>query len=167
MHWKIQLQVASILIKFMWCHFNWKYILHKSDEIIWTWLMFQRFPEQPVAAATNDPSEELIKTTNDTHTQIYIYIHIYIYGCDIAPVIFLAVIVCKPLDSGVEWADRSWSRALTLCSLYIFSFKAQQTRKEKVLHLTSNFPFNCKLAQLWHAGKAGLSLLWLMHYVIL
>lgn len=35
MHWKIKLQVASILIRFMWCHFNWKYILCQSDEIIW------------------------------------------------------------------------------------------------------------------------------------
>lgn len=66
MHWKIKLQVASILIRFMWCHFNWKYILYKSDEIIWTWLMFQ-----PLAAAARDSSDALIKTSHYRHTRTH------------------------------------------------------------------------------------------------
>lgn len=80
--WKIQLQVASILIRFMWCHFNWKYILHKSDEIIWTWLMFQRFLK-------SDPVR--YKLSNETHwgeSKVYITVIL---------TIILAVIVCKPL----------------------------------------------------------------------
>lgn len=61
--WKIKLQVASILIRFMRCHSNWKYILHESDEIIGPGLCF-KVSLRLMVTAMNDPSEALIKTPN-------------------------------------------------------------------------------------------------------
>lgn len=96
MHWKIKLQVASILIRFMWCHFNWKCILHKSDEIIWTWLVFPRIArsqqQQQLQMTTLPPQQSA-----DQNTRLFTQICIWL--CE-----FLALIVCKPQGSGgVKW----------------------------------------------------------------
>lgn len=69
MHWKIKLQVASILIRFVWCHFNWKYIPHKSDEIIWTWLVFQRFLGG--SGCTRPRRNTALSTQKHTHTRLW------------------------------------------------------------------------------------------------
>lgn len=92
-HWKIKLQVASIVIRFMWCHFNWKCILHKSDEIIWTWLMFQCFLRYPGAAAGVCNAARTANCLCKARLTAIVYFY------------FLALIVCKPLGCGVKQMD--------------------------------------------------------------
>lgn len=134
MQWKIKLQVASILIRFVWCHFNWWYIFHRSDEIIWTWFVFRVFPQisSQTWSCLKERNYLYISTATET-------------GVMWNQLWFFALIVCKPHRAAAPDRESVSSPKFYCSAPCAIQFKngwagdGSGEKKKEFYILTSNF----------------------------